>query len=68
MDGNLQRRHTMQRLHIYPEEDVPPEVMENVTNQIKQLRPIPQRIEDIPEEEIQQFPKLIHYPADYVMQ
>lgn len=67
MKGNLQRRHTMQRLFIYPGENVPQDVMQNVTNQIRQNRLVPTRLDHMPEEEVKQYPKVMDYPADYVL-
>lgn len=66
LKGNLQRRYTMQRLHVFPDENVPEEMLQNVSNQIKQLRPVPVRLDHIPKEEKEQFPKLLAYPEDYV--
>lgn len=67
MKGNLQRRHTMERLFIFPGEDVPQDIMQNVTNQIRQLRLVPTRLDHIPEEEVQKYPKVMDYPQDYVL-
>ncbi|KAF7411382.1 hypothetical protein HZH66_000278 [Vespula vulgaris] len=67
LKGNLQRRHTMQRLHVFPDENVPQEMLQNVSNQIKQLRPVPVRLDQIPKEEVEQFPKLLAYPEDYIL-
>lgn len=65
MDGTLQRRYTMQRLHIFPDDNVPKEMLDNVTNQIKQLRSVPVKLYDIPQEERDKIPRLIKYPIDY---
>lgn len=59
MSGNIQRRYTMQRLHIFPDENVPENMLQNVSHQIRQLRPIPTRLDHISPEVIKQFPKLI---------
>ncbi|CAH1967522.1 unnamed protein product [Acanthoscelides obtectus] len=67
MDGNLQRRYTMQRLHIFPDENVPKELLGNVSNEIRQLRPMPKRLDDYPEKDVKEFPKVIDYPKDYVL-
>lgn len=66
MDGNLQRRHTMQRLHIFPDENVPENMLQNVTHQIRQLKPVPTRLDHISPEVIKQFPKLILPSEDRV--
>ncbi|XP_060816905.1 large ribosomal subunit protein uL13m [Bombus pascuorum] len=65
MDGTLQRRYTMQRLHVFPDDNVPKEMLDNVTNQIKQLRSVPVKLYDIPQEERDKIPRLIKYPSDY---
>lgn len=67
MTGTLQRRYTMQRLHLYPDDKVPPEIMANVTNQLRQVRPVPKRLAHIDEETIKNYPKIMEYPDDYIM-
>ncbi|XP_026474106.1 39S ribosomal protein L13, mitochondrial-like [Ctenocephalides felis] len=67
MKGNLQRRHVMNHLHIYPDDNIPEEIKCNITNQIRQLRPVPVRLSDIPEEVIKNYPKVIDWPEDYVL-
>lgn len=57
----------MQRLLIYPGEDIPEDVSQNVSSQIRQLRLVPTRLDHIPEEEVKQFPKVMEYPEDYVL-
>ena len=66
LGGNLQRRHTMQRLHLFKDDKVPQEVLDNITNQIRQLRPVPQRLDHIDQEVIDNFPKIMDYPEDYL--
>lgn len=67
MKGNLQRRHTMERLHIFPDANVPEALLQNVSNQIRQLRPVPKRLDHYKEDEVKEFPKIIDYPKDYVL-
>lgn len=55
----------MQRLHIFSDDNVPKDMLENVTNQIRQLKPVPVRLDHIPLEERESFPQLIKYPKDY---
>lgn len=66
MDKNLQRRHSMQRLLIFPDDKVPDDIMENITHEIRQLRPVPTRLDKIPEVE-KSFPKVMDYPTEYVI-
>lgn len=63
---NLQRHCTMQRLHLFKDDKVPREMLENVTNQIRQLRPVPDRLDKIPEAVRKNFPKIMDYPEDYI--
>lgn len=67
MDGNLQRRYTMQRLHIFADANVPQELMANVSNQIRQLRPVPIRLDHYTEQEVKEYPKITDYPKDYIL-
>jgi large subunit ribosomal protein L13 len=67
MKGNLQRRYTMQRLHLYPDEEVDPEVQKRITSIVRQTRPVPQRLDHIPGEQLKEFPQLAMFPKDYVI-
>lgn len=67
MKGNLQRRYTMQRLHLFPDANVPPNLLKNVSNQIKQIRPTPKGLDQYSEKEIKEFPKIIDLPKDYIV-
>jgi len=67
MKGNLYRRLVMERLHIYPDSNVPEEIMENITNQIRPLRSIPKPLNTYSNEEIKTYPKVIDYPHDYIL-
>lgn len=67
MEGNLQRRYTMQRLHLYPDNNVPSEIMANISNQLKQVREVPKRLDHIDEETVKNYPKIMDYPKDYVI-
>lgn len=67
MKGNIQRRYTMERLMIFPNNQVPKEIMENISNEIPLCRPVPIRLDHIPEEEVKNFPKIMEYPENYVL-
>lgn len=67
MKGNLFRRVVMERLHIYPNSNVPEEVMENITNQIQPIRSIPKTLDSYSNEEIEKYPKIIDYPKEYIL-
>lgn len=67
MKGNLYRRVVMERLHIYPDSNVPEEIMENISNQIRQLRSVPKPLESYTSEEIKTYPKIMDYPKDYIL-
>ena len=67
MHGNLQRRYTMQRLHLFPDDNVPEEILKNVTSQIRQPREVPVRLDHIDEETIKNYPQIFDYPKDYIL-
>ncbi|PSN52872.1 39S ribosomal protein L13 [Blattella germanica] len=67
LDGNLQRRYTMQRLHIYPDDNVPENIKQNITNQLRQLRQVPKRLDHYTKEEVENFPKIMDWPKDYIL-
>ncbi|XP_046420192.1 39S ribosomal protein L13, mitochondrial [Neodiprion virginianus] len=67
MDGNLQRRHTMQRLHVFPDDKIPEEILKNISNQIRYLRPVPTRLDHISPEEVENYPKIVDYPKQYIL-
>ncbi|KAK9878485.1 hypothetical protein WA026_022381 [Henosepilachna vigintioctopunctata] len=67
MKGNLQRRYTMERLHIFPDSNIPENIMKNVSNQLQQLRPKPTRLDSYDEKYVKEFPKIIDYPKDYIL-
>ena len=43
---------------------VPEEIMKNVTSQIPQVKPVPKKLSDYTEEEMQSFPKVFDYPEN----
>ncbi|CAD7088033.1 unnamed protein product [Hermetia illucens] len=43
------------------------EIMENVTNQIRQIRVVPTRLDHIDKETLENFPAVMDYPKDYVL-
>ncbi|XP_075070116.1 large ribosomal subunit protein uL13m [Mixophyes fleayi] len=63
---NLHRRTMMQRLHIFPEEDIPEDILRNLTIELKQPRIVPRRLDEYPKEEIEAFPKLWIPSPDYL--
>ncbi|KAJ8686740.1 hypothetical protein QAD02_022534 [Eretmocerus hayati] len=67
LGNNLQRRYLMQHLHIYYDDNIPEDIKGNICNQIKQLRPVPQRLDHISPEELENFPQIVKLPATYVL-
>lgn len=67
LDKSLQRRNHMARLHIFPGNKVPSEIMANVSNQIRPVRPIPKRLDEYDPKDVEQFPKIIDLPKDYIL-
>lgn len=67
MKGNLQRRYTMERLHLFADDKIPKDILDNISSQIRQIRPVPQRLDKIPLEDVEKFPKIMNWPSDYIL-
>lgn len=67
LDKNLTRRTLMERLHLFPDADIPEEIKANLSGQIRQLRPVPKTLDEYSPEEIKNFPKVFDYPSDYIV-
>ena len=61
----LKRREIIARLHMYPEDKIPEHVLENISDQIRQLRPVHKSIQEYSQEELKQYPKIFDYAEDY---
>jgi large subunit ribosomal protein L13 len=68
MKGNLTRRHTMMRLKLYAEDNIEPEIASKISSVIRQLRPIPERLDLMEEERVKAFPRVVELDKDYVVQ
>lgn len=62
---DMKRREIVARLHIYPETAVPRHILENISDHIRQLRPVHKPLEEYSPEELQKYPKIFDYPEDY---
>uniref|UniRef100_U5EXA1 Putative 39s ribosomal protein l13 mitochondrial n=1 Tax=Corethrella appendiculata TaxID=1370023 RepID=U5EXA1_9DIPT len=67
LGNSLRRRHTMTRLHLFKDDKIPPEILANITNQIRQPRPVPERLDLMDEETVKNYPKIMDYPKDYIL-
>lgn len=65
--GNIQRRYVMQRLHLIPDDNIPEEILERITNQIRTVRPVPKRLDHIDPAEVEAFPQIMQFPEEYIM-
>ncbi|XP_061919065.1 39S ribosomal protein L13, mitochondrial isoform X3 [Entelurus aequoreus] len=55
---NIKRHTMMQRLHIFPEHELPDDILANLTEQLPQPREIPRKLSEYSQEEIDAFPRL----------
>ncbi|XP_036292778.1 39S ribosomal protein L13, mitochondrial isoform X2 [Pipistrellus kuhlii] len=62
---NLHRRTMMQRLHLFPDEDIPEDIRKNLVEELPQPRKVPKRLDEYTQEEIEAFPRLWTPPEDY---
>lgn len=66
LNGMWRRRQRRSRLHIYPDENVPEEIMKNISHQIRQHKIVPKTLEQFSLEEIEAFPKVVDLSDDFV--
>ncbi|XP_048658360.1 39S ribosomal protein L13, mitochondrial [Marmota marmota marmota] len=62
---NLHRRTMMQRLHLFPDEDIPEDILKNLVEELPQPRKIPKRLDEYTPEEVEAFPRVWSPPEDY---
>ncbi|XP_069983419.1 large ribosomal subunit protein uL13m [Penaeus vannamei] len=68
LSKNLLRRGRIARLHIFPDDKIPDSILQNISGQIRQLRPVPKRLDHYSEEEVKNFPKVFDWPREYIIQ
>ncbi|KAL3205578.1 hypothetical protein MRX96_040755 [Rhipicephalus microplus] len=68
LPGDLNRQTRMARLHLFPDDKVPHEIIDSISGQLRQLRRAPKKLVQYSEEEQAKFPKLFEYPDDYIIQ
>lgn len=61
----LKRRELIARLHIYPDQEAPDHIMENISDQIRQIQPVHRALHEYSADEIKNYPKIIDYLEDY---
>jgi len=67
MKGTLLRRPRMAKLHLYPDENVPEDILRNISGEIQQVMPVPKRLDEYSQEERNKFPRLFDWPEDYII-
>jgi len=67
MKGTLLRRPRMAKLHLYPDENVPEDILRNISGEIQQVMPVPIRLDEYSQEERNKFPRLFDWPEDYII-
>uniref|UniRef100_A0A5F9C1G1 Large ribosomal subunit protein uL13m n=1 Tax=Oryctolagus cuniculus TaxID=9986 RepID=A0A5F9C1G1_RABIT len=55
---NLHRRTMMQRLHLFPDENIPEDILKNLVEEIPQPRKVPKRLDEYTQEEVEAFPRI----------
>ncbi|MFH4980820.1 hypothetical protein AB6A40_007529 [Gnathostoma spinigerum] len=64
---NVLRRRHIERLHLFPNEDIPNCIRANIGNQLEQVQAVPKRSDEYTAEERASFPRLFRFPADHVI-
>lgn len=62
------RRNVIERLHLFPDDNIPPALLQNVSSQLPQVMPKARRIDEYSKEEIDSFPALFDFPDDYTQE
>uniref|UniRef100_A0A914E8C8 Mitochondrial ribosomal protein L13 n=1 Tax=Acrobeloides nanus TaxID=290746 RepID=A0A914E8C8_9BILA len=67
LGNNLIRRSHIERLHLFPDEDMPEFVKKNIGNQLKQIIPVARKSTEYTEEERAKFPRIVKFPEDHIL-
>lgn len=67
LENDHTRRNFIERLHLFPENEIPAELMRNVSGQMEQIQVVPKRLDEYKKEEKERFPALFEFPKDYVV-
>jgi len=59
------RKRDIEHLHVFPDENIPAELLKNVANQLEQVMRIPKPIDDYSPEERSKIPALFELPKTY---
>ncbi|CAJ0585865.1 unnamed protein product, partial [Mesorhabditis spiculigera] len=65
LGNNLVRRRHIQRLHLFPDTEMPEFVKRNISNQLEQIQLVPKKSTDYTAEERAAFPKLVRFPKNH---
>lgn len=58
MPNKIYRNEAMARLIVYPDENIPQNILDNITDQIPGVSYVPTPLQDMSQEDIDKFPKL----------
>ncbi|XP_067124535.1 large ribosomal subunit protein uL13m isoform X2 [Centruroides vittatus] len=64
---SLLRHNRMERLHLFPDDKIPENILNNISDHIRQLKIVPKKLEEYSEEELKNFPKVFEWPEDFVI-
>lgn len=57
----------MARVYLFPDENIPDQIRENICDQIRQVNPVYKKLTDFSSEELAKYPKLIDYPDEFTI-
>ncbi|CAI4222430.1 unnamed protein product [Auanema sp. JU1783] len=66
LGNNLLRRKHIQRLHLFPDTDLPDFVKNNIGNQLEAVQPVVKRSDQYTDAERAAFPRLVKYREDHI--
>jgi len=66
LQGMWRKRHRKARLHIFPDENIPDDIANNISHMIRQHKIVPKTLGEYTVEEQEAFPKVIDLPGQFV--
>lgn len=67
LGNNLLRRRLIQRLHLFPDTEMPEFVRQNIGSQLRQVQEVVKRSDEYTVEERAAFPKVVRFAEGHVI-
>lgn len=68
LGNDLPRRRHIERLHLFPSEQVAPKIQANISHQMDQVQTVPRRSDEYTRDERAQFPALFDWQREHMQE